>query len=96
MALPGGGSASGARSAAGPSTERGVPLSTALDRFHASSLPTEAEEVWRYSRISQLDLDLFVPTSPGTDVSALVQPILDAIGARSALIVGGRAVGPVA
>ncbi|HEX3541400.1 MAG TPA: Fe-S cluster assembly protein SufD [Acidimicrobiales bacterium] len=67
-----------------------------MERFGASSLPTEAEEIWRYSRISQLDLDAFVPNTPGRDVPASAQPVLDAIGARSALLVGGHPVGPVA
>ena len=33
----------------------------ALDRFDDVGLPTEAEEIWRYSRISQLDLDQYAP-----------------------------------
>jgi Fe-S cluster assembly protein SufD len=61
------------------------------------ALPTEAEEVWRYSRISQLDLDTFEPATPSdAAVPAAAQPIIDAIGARSALFVAGRPVGPVA
>jgi Fe-S cluster assembly protein SufD len=60
-------------------------------------LPTEAEEVWRYSRISQLDLDTFEPSAPSdAAVPAAAQPIIDAIGARSALFVAGRPIGPVA
>ncbi len=60
-------------------------------------LPTEAEEVWRYSRISQLDLDTFEPAAPSdAAVPAAAQPIIDAIGARSALFVAGRPIGPVA
>jgi Fe-S cluster assembly protein SufD len=68
-----------------------------LARFESSPLPTAAEEVWRYSRIAQLDLDTFAPaTADDAEVPASAQPIIDAIGARSALIVAGRAVGPVA
>jgi Fe-S cluster assembly protein SufD len=53
--------------------------------------------VWRYSRIAELDLDTFSYVGAGSsEVPDAVQPILDAIGARSALIVGGRPVGPVA
>jgi Fe-S cluster assembly protein SufD len=59
-------------------------------------MPTEAEEVWRYSRIAQLDLDNFTPAASDAEIPALVQPILDAIGPRAALLVGGRLVGPVA
>jgi len=60
-------------------------------------MPTAAEEVWRYSRIAQLDLDTFEPATAGDAVvPACAQPIIDAIAARSALIVAGRAVGPVA
>jgi Fe-S cluster assembly protein SufD len=60
-------------------------------------MPTESEEIWRYSRISDLDLDSFTPTAAGpATVPSEVQPLLDAIGARSALVVGGRPVGPIA
>ena len=31
----------------------------AFERFSAAELPTESEEVWRYSRIDELDLDRF-------------------------------------
>jgi Fe-S cluster assembly protein SufD len=69
----------------------------ALARYQAMPLPTEAEEVWRYSRISQLDLDTFAPAAPSdAAVPTAAQPILDAIGARSALFVAGRPIGPVA
>jgi Fe-S cluster assembly protein SufD len=68
----------------------------ANERFAASSLPTDSEEVWRYSRIAQLDLDHFTPGAAGSEIPPVVQPILDAIGPRSALLVGGRLVGPVA
>ncbi len=37
----------------------------AAERFAATSLPTPDEEIWRYSRIDQLDLDRFAP-APGT------------------------------
>jgi Fe-S cluster assembly protein SufD len=43
-----------------------------------------------------LDLDDFVPTTAGDEVPADIGPILDAIGARSALVVAGRPVGAVA
>lgn len=34
----------------------------AAERFAAAALPTPDEEIWRYSRIDQLDLDRFRPT----------------------------------
>lgn len=34
-------------------------------RFAGSSLPSEAEEIWRYSRIGDLDLDRYAPLAPG-------------------------------
>src|SRR4029453_2540730 len=34
----------------------------AAERFAASSLPSTEEEIWRYSRIAELDLDAYVPT----------------------------------
>src|SRR5438552_16214131 len=37
----------------------------AAERFGALELPTEAEEVWRYSRISELDLDAYAPVEGG-------------------------------
>jgi Fe-S cluster assembly protein SufD len=75
----------------------GAARQGASERFQAMSLPSESEEVWRYSRISDLDLVGFTPmASRITEVPEVVQPILDAIGPRSALVVGGRPVGPVA
>ena len=35
----------------------------AYERFAAAPLPTEAEEIWRYSRIGALDLDAFAPVT---------------------------------
>lgn len=37
------------------------------ERFAAATWPSEAEEIWRYSRIGQLDLDRYVPWAPGDD-----------------------------
>jgi Fe-S cluster assembly protein SufD len=36
----------------------------ALERFAGASLPTSADELWRYSRIEDLDLQLFAPAVP--------------------------------
>ncbi len=72
----------------------------AAERFAASSLPTEAEEIWRYSRVSQIDLDAYAPDSPtnGSGTPAGVPAGLDSVlglaGARSGLLVlhNGRVV----
>ena len=61
----------------------------ALERFEAASLPTDAEEVWRYSRIAELDLDDYAPVSPSrpsAEIPPAIQPIIDAIGPRSGLV----------
>ena len=70
---------------------------SAMERFSAlDALPTEAEEIWRYSRISELDLDAFRPATAGgpearegsaAELPADVQRVIDAIGERAALIV---------
>lgn len=41
----------------------------AAERVAAASLPTTDEEMWRYSRIAQLDLDRYTPADPVTTVS---------------------------
>ena len=33
----------------------------AAERFAAATLPTQEEEIWRYSRVSQIDLDAYTP-----------------------------------
>ena len=40
----------------------------AAERFAAAPLPTPDEEIWRYSRIDQLDLDQFAPAPCATIV----------------------------
>ena len=42
----------------------------AAERFADSGLPTEAEEVWRYSRISELDLDAYTLATHSAHVEA--------------------------
>ncbi len=72
----------------------------AFDRFAGSDLPTEAEEVWRYSRIGDLDLDTFRPEAsvpdggeivedpgPRSAMQALVRDVLEALGEPSAVVV---------
>jgi Fe-S cluster assembly protein SufD len=63
----------------------------ALDRFSATALPSPEEELWRYSRVAELDLDRYAPAlEPPTGGAALpadVEAVLDAAGPRSALVV---------
>jgi Fe-S cluster assembly protein SufD len=61
----------------------------AWEQFASGSLPTEAEEVWRYSGIDRFDLERFAPrTAPITPgVPAAVVELADRFGPRSALIV---------
>lgn len=40
----------------------------AAERFATAPMPTPSEEIWRYSRIDQLDLDAFTPASTTTEV----------------------------
>jgi len=59
--------------------------------FADVSLPSESEEVWRYSRISELDLDAFHP--PAADraveagVPAALQAVVDGAGAAAGVVV---------
>jgi Fe-S cluster assembly protein SufD len=65
----------------------------AFERFEAAALPSEAEEVWRYSRIGDLDLDRYSPIGAGqqtqraTDTPAPIEQVLNAIGPTSGLVV---------
>ncbi|MBA3399906.1 MAG: hypothetical protein H0U01_08095, partial [Acidimicrobiia bacterium] len=40
-------------------------------RFEAASRPTTAEEIWRYSRIEELDLDRYTPVPTGTAITGV-------------------------
>ncbi len=40
----------------------------AAERFAAAAMPTPDEEIWRYSRITELDLDRFAPVGTATHV----------------------------
>ncbi|MDQ6798116.1 MAG: Fe-S cluster assembly protein SufD [Actinomycetota bacterium] len=55
-------------------------------------MPTDAEEIWRYSRVADLDLDAFAPdTDAGTVGGAVVPdalaPAVAAAGPRAALVI---------
>jgi Fe-S cluster assembly protein SufD len=50
------------------STDLDIRLA-ALERATAGSMPSTDEEVWRYSRIAELDLDTFVPGRATTTVT---------------------------
>ena len=50
----------------------------AAERFAGASLPTPDEEIWRYSRIDQLDLDRFTPAACATHVKAPDGVVVDA------------------
>jgi hypothetical protein len=62
-----------------------------LGDFQAIELPTEAEEIWRYSRISEIDIGRFAPVTAGapsgTDAPRPLDDVLAAIGDRAGLLV---------
>src|ERR1700676_1611110 len=64
--------------------------------FSSSRLPSEKDEVWRYSRIDQLDLDRYQPAGllpltpqndPGPSPSDRVHSLVASLGPRSGLVV---------
>jgi Fe-S cluster assembly protein SufD len=62
----------------------------AFERFAGAALPSEGEEVWRYSRIGELDLAAYTPAAPpapATETASGAAAIVEAIGTRSALLV---------
>lgn len=69
----------------------------AFERFQDTGQPTESEEVWRYSRIDDLDLDRFRPAMapPGSPNERAVAALdatpaadwLEGIGSRAGLVV---------
>lgn len=62
----------------------------AAERYASLALPTEAEEVWRYSRIDDLDLDAYTPptTAPeSTGVPAEVAHVTGQAGSTAAIVV---------
>jgi Fe-S cluster assembly protein SufD len=73
----------------GPEWLRALRLA-AYERFSSSPLPTDAEEVWRYSRIDELDLDAFNPLAEGAADGPRPRPLqaaLEAIGGHAGLAV---------
>ncbi|HEX7276170.1 MAG TPA: Fe-S cluster assembly protein SufD, partial [Acidimicrobiales bacterium] len=75
-----------------------VRRTAAAERFAASSLPTEAEEIWRYSRVSEIDLDAYAAAGSATDgnghghghgpsIPDPVAAVLATTGARSGLLI---------
>ena len=68
----------------------------AADAFSSSVMPSEKDEVWRYSRIDALDLDRFRPSGtvpvdphndPGPSPSDRIHRLVDSLGPRSGLMV---------
>ena len=62
----------------------------AFERFAASAMPTESEEVWRFTQISDFDLGRYTPATaaPGEQgVPPALEPVLAAVGDRAALVV---------
>ena len=68
----------------------------AAEAFSSSPFPLEKDEVWRYSRIDQLDLDRFHPVDaapkvpsndPGASSSDRVHSLVSSLGPRSGLLV---------
>src|SRR5436853_6924017 len=58
------------------------------ERFAAAPMPTEAEEVWRYRRIDDLDLDRYAPVaSPSAAPGPQIDTIVSAAGGHAALVV---------
>ena len=62
----------------------------AAERALASPSPTEAEEIWRYSRIGELDLDRYVLAQPGLAAGVPPDAIAAAVAATRAAILTSR------
>jgi Fe-S cluster assembly protein SufD len=59
----------------------------AAERFAAGSLPDPSEEIWRYSRISELDLDAYRPALDTPEDAGAIGNIPEGTGERAALVV---------
>jgi Fe-S cluster assembly protein SufD len=64
---------------------------SAAERLASTALPTDAEEVWRYSRIAELDLERFTPLAGDLAVSdgvpARLEPVVAAAGELAGCLV---------
>jgi len=63
---------------------------TAAERFAAGGLPSADEEVWRYSRIAELDLDTYslpAGAAPTTDVPVGLHGALATVADRAATVI---------
>lgn len=58
----------------------------AAERFEAGTLPDPTEEIWRYSRISELDLDAYRPVLDGAG-GAEAAAVPEGTGERAAFVV---------
>jgi Fe-S cluster assembly protein SufD len=59
----------------------------AAERFTAASLPDASEEIWRYSRIAELELDAYRPALDGAEVAGEGAGTPEGTGERAALVV---------
>ena len=59
---------------------------SAAERAAGAAFPTEAEEIWRYSRISDLDLDAYTLAGPTTPVGTSADAIAAAVAGTRATI----------
>jgi Fe-S cluster assembly protein SufD len=62
------------------------------ERFAESELPSEAEEIWRYSRIDDLELDRYQPAKEAApaglqDLPTSVSQLVDAAGPQATIVV---------
>ena len=63
-----------------------VLRTSAAERAAGVAFPTEAEEIWRYSRISDLDLDAYTLAGPTTPLGASDDAIAAAVAGTKATI----------
>jgi Fe-S cluster assembly protein SufD len=63
---------------------------TALTDALTAPLPTTEEEIWRYSRIAELDLDRFTPGSAVTTVQGAERVLVESPSAADQEVIGGE------
>lgn len=63
---------------------------TALTDALTAPLPTTEEEIWRYSRIAELDLDRFTPGSARTTVQGAERVLVESPSAADQEVIGGE------